>query len=112
MRDIELLENIAVHVRKLGAFPMITLGSEKVIRRYYDDVPAKYDSQTPEFDLKLADLVSAVINVDFEETPELLADVPSERLAAVGKAFEPTRIRTRNPRNRSCSSADHFRCGP
>lgn len=89
VRDVELLENIAVHVRKLGAFPLVTLGSERMTRRMFDYVPAKYDSQTPEFALELANLVTAQIGVDFGETLGLLADIPAERLAAVGKAYVP-----------------------
>ncbi len=88
-RDVELLENIAVHVQKLGAFPLVTLGSDRMSRRRYTDVPAKYDAQTPEFNLKLANLITAQIGVDFGETQGLLADIPPERLAAVGKAFQP-----------------------
>jgi len=89
VRDVELLENIAVHVRKQGAFPLVTLGSDRMTRRMYDDVPAKYDSQTPEFALKLASLITAQIGVEFGETIGLLADVPPERRAAVSKAYAP-----------------------
>jgi len=89
VRDVELLENIAVHVRKMGAFPLVTIGSDRMTRRMFTDVPSKYDSQTPEFDLKLANLITAQIGVDFGETQGLLADIPPERLAAVGKTFEP-----------------------
>jgi len=89
VRDIELLENLAVHVRKLGAFPLVTFGSDRMTRRMYTDVPTKYDSQTPELDLKLANLITAQIGVDWNETQGLLADIPPERLAAVGKAFQP-----------------------
>lgn len=88
-RDVELLENLAVHVRKLGAFPLVTFGSDRMTRRMYTDVPTKYDSQTPEFNLKLANLITAQIGVDFGETQGLLADIPPERLATVGKAFQP-----------------------
>ncbi len=89
VRNLELLENIAVQVRKLAAFPLVTLSSERMDRRYYDEVPAKYDSQTPEFDVKLATMITAWISVDFGETPDLLADVPAERRAAVAKTFQP-----------------------
>jgi len=88
-RDVELLENLAVHVRKLGAFPLVTFGSDRMTRRMYTDVPTKYDSQTPEFDLKLANLITAQIGVEWNETQGLLADIPPERLAAVGKANQP-----------------------
>lgn len=93
VRDVELLEDLAVQVRMLGAFPLISLGSERITRRYYDEVQAKYDAQTPGFNLALANLVTAVISVDYGETLELLADVPAERITTVNKAGTPVNIR-------------------
>ena len=87
VRDFELLENIAVHVRKVGAFPLVSLNSDRTARRMFDDVSAKYDSQSPEFGLKLAGLITAQIDVDFRETEALLAHVPPERVATSYKAF-------------------------
>jgi len=100
VRDFELLENIAVHVRKVGAFPLVSLNSDRMWRRSFDDVPAKYDSQTPEFDLKLAGLVTAQIDVDFTEKESLLANVPPERVAAFYKALSVVNdlMRKRNVR--------------
>ena len=89
VRDVELLEDVAVQVRKLGAFPLVTLGSDRMTRRMFTDVPAKYDSQTPEFDLKLLNLVTAIISVDWGQTMGLLADIPPERLAAQAQAGQP-----------------------
>lgn len=80
--DWDLLESIAVETRKLGAFPMVTVGSEKLARRLYDEVPAKYDSQVDTFDLKLADTVKVMINIDSTDSYGLFADVPPERIAA------------------------------
>jgi leucyl aminopeptidase (aminopeptidase T) len=89
-RDFELLENMATHVRMLGAHPLVTVGSERMERRYYDMVPAKYDSQTPEFASRLAGLVTVAINVAFGENPGLLSDVAAERIATLSKANAPT----------------------
>jgi aminopeptidase len=89
VRDVELLENIATHVRKVGAFPLVTLASDRMARRSYEDVPAKYDSQTPEFGLKLAGIITAQIVVDSQEALDVLKDVPGERLAARSKAWRP-----------------------
>ena len=86
VRQIALLENLAVHVRKLGAFPLITLGSDRLARRMYDDVPTQYDGQTPSLELRLAGIVTAEINVDFSERPDNLAGVSSKRIATVDSA--------------------------
>ena len=101
VRDVELLEDIFINVRKLGASPLLSFGSDRLTRRYYDDVPVKYDSQTPELNLKLAGIVTALISVDYNESFGLLSDVPPERFAAVNKAWTPVYDlnRARNVRN-------------
>ena len=86
VRDAELLENIAVEVRKIGAFPLVTLQSDRMTRRVYTDVPEKYDSQPPGFELQLANLVTATIVVDHSEIMGVLKDIPAHRIAARNKA--------------------------
>ncbi len=87
--DIQLLENIALQVRALGAFPLVSVGTERLARRVYDEVPAKFDSQTDQFDLKIAGLINARISVDSNENPQLFADASPDRLAAFMKAETP-----------------------
>lgn len=89
VRDIELLENIVVNVGKKGAFPILTINSDRMNRRWVTEVPEKYDSRVPESDLKLFGFITAVINVDYSETVGLFADIPAERFAARAKAYEP-----------------------
>ncbi len=54
----------------------------------YDEVPAKYDSQTPAINMKLAEVVDVMI---FTESGEgrTLQGVAPERVAAQAKAFAP-----------------------
>jgi hypothetical protein len=59
--NIELLENIAVQVRKAGAFPLVTVSTDRLAKRLYTDVPEKYDSQTDQLALKLAEVVNVAI---------------------------------------------------
>jgi len=89
VRDFELLENIAVNVRKLGAFPLVTVGSDRMTKQMYDEVPPKYDSQEPMFDLHLIKTINATINVASSESIGFLEHVPAGRLAAVGEAYKP-----------------------
>ena len=42
-QDAELLENIAVNVRKLGAWPIVEYSSDRLSKRLFCDAPAKYD---------------------------------------------------------------------
>ena len=87
VRDVELLEDIATHVRKLGAFPLVTLGSDRMNRLYFDEVPAKYDTKVPELDIKLAAMITARIGLTYNENSGLLADVPPQRRAAISETY-------------------------
>ena len=89
VRDIELLEDIAVNVRKVGAFPLISIESDRLTRRMFTDVPEKYDTQAPDGNLKLLGIVDAIISVDFSDTVGLLADIPVERFVKIGNAMKP-----------------------
>jgi aminopeptidase len=89
VNNLELLEDIVVNVRKLGAFPLLTIGSDRMTRRMYTDVPTKFDTQTPELSLKLLSFVTAMISVDYGQAPGLLADVAPERFVTLGKTNEP-----------------------
>jgi leucyl aminopeptidase (aminopeptidase T) len=86
--QIELLESIVVNVKKLGAFPLLNVGSDRLTRRLYTEVPVKYDTQTPELSLKLFDFVTATIILDFIESADLLADIPPERFVAINNSYK------------------------
>ncbi|HEX6434594.1 MAG TPA: aminopeptidase [Gemmatimonadales bacterium] len=86
--DLPLLEDIAVEVRKQGASPIVTVATNQLSRRMYDEVPAKYDALPPEGTLKLAGVVDVIIGTEAGE-PRLLKGVPAERIAARTKAFAP-----------------------
>lgn len=88
-RDTELLENIATEVRRVGAFPLVQLSTERMGLQYFSKVPAKYDSQEPKLDYELVKLFNVNINVDSSEAPDAFAAVPVERQAALGNAFAP-----------------------
>jgi aminopeptidase len=85
--DLPLLENLAVAVRQRGAYPLISLSSGPLTRRMFDEVSPQYDSQLPQFDLKLADVVNAQILVELPDVEPALAGVPAARLAAYYKAL-------------------------
>lgn len=89
VRDLELLENINTDVRKAGAFPLLTIGSDRMFKKYYEEVPEKYDSQPPELDLKLATLPAVTIGIETNESDDIATGISPARLASVGKAGEP-----------------------
>ena len=89
LRDAGLMEDLAIEARKLGAQPLLSIWSERLTRRSYDEVPPKYDDQEPKLDLVVAKLFDAQIAIDFGESEGLLAGVPEERIAARAKAGAP-----------------------
>lgn len=88
-RDTELLENIATEVRRLGAFAIVSLSTQRMGLLYFSKVPAKYDGQEPKLDIALARLFDVSINVDSSEALDAFAHVPPGRLATLGQAFAP-----------------------
>lgn len=89
VRDAELLENLATDVRKNGGFALVTISSDRMFKKYYEEVPDKYDSRAPDLQLKLATLPAATINIDSNESDDVASGISPARLAAVGKAGQP-----------------------
>jgi leucyl aminopeptidase (aminopeptidase T) len=84
-RDAALLEDLAVETMKAGGQPLITLTSEQLARRSYDEVPASFDSQPQTLGVGLVNLFDAQILVDVGESDSTLQGVPAARLAARAK---------------------------
>ena len=93
--DLPLLEDVAVQIRKQGGSSIVTIATNKLNRRLYDEVPAKYDTVPPEGMLKLAGIIDVVIGTEAGEA-RLLKGVPAGRIAARAKAFEPISRLMRN----------------
>ena len=88
-QDQELLENIAVHVRKAGAFPTVALSSDRLAKRLFFDVPEKFDTQADTLGLKLADSFNVLIGLDSNLEEGVFADADPKRQAARAKAGQP-----------------------
>ena len=58
-------------------------------KKYYETVPEKYDTQSPDLDLKLATLPTVAVNIDSTEAEDVLAGVSPTRLANAGKTAQP-----------------------
>src|SRR4051812_37846324 len=95
-----LLEEIALSCRKAGAFPFISAASEQLARRMIDEVPAKYDSQANDLDLRLVDVFNVNINVDSMETEGLMSGVDPARVAARAAAERPVMDAALKSKNR------------
>jgi len=87
--DAELMENLAVEARKLGAFPLVSYNSDRLSKRLFFDVPAEYDSQQDALGMALADVVDVNIELGNTTTENLFEGADPARVAARNKAFEP-----------------------
>lgn len=86
--DAELLEDLAVHVRKAGAFPIVFYGTDRLDKRMFFDVPAQYDAQQDKAAMGIAGIADVTINVNNGATENLLDGADPARLAARAKAGE------------------------
>lgn len=91
IKDAELLEELSIEVRKLGAFPLMNMYHDNPERqkRALQEIPAKWDSQTNQLSLKLAGMTNVNISINNSEPVNLLEHFPQERLEAMSKANEP-----------------------
>jgi aminopeptidase len=87
--DAELIENLAVNVRKVGGFPLVEYNSDRLAKRLFFDVPEKYDTQMDLLSRKLADDVDVVITLGNNASENLFEGADPKRMAARGKANEP-----------------------
>ncbi|HYO46822.1 MAG TPA: aminopeptidase, partial [Gemmatimonadota bacterium] len=95
VREMQLLEDLTFHVRSLGAFPLLTITSDRLMERESTEVPSRYDETTDALQLALMDVIDVWLVVAPDMAPDLLADVPPERMAAQGAAFQPINHRSR-----------------
>lgn len=86
--DRELLEDLAVAVRRAGANPLVLVDSDSMLRRYYSEVDAKYDSQAAAVRARLAEISDVRIRIDRGDAPDTTGEVPASRVATTMESFE------------------------
>jgi aminopeptidase len=86
--DLPLLEDLAVEVQRRGGSPLVTVGTERLRRRLYDEVPATFDTISPAANLKLAGIVDVIIGTESGEQ-RTLEGVPPARIEARKRADGP-----------------------
>jgi len=89
VRDIDLLEDLSIEAMKAGAEPMMLIGREKFQRRYYDEVPAKFDASAKKYSQKIAEAETVKISIGGVEFPGLLKDVAAARITAANNSYLP-----------------------
>ncbi|HEY5946520.1 MAG TPA: aminopeptidase [Kofleriaceae bacterium] len=98
--DVALLEDIAIAVRKRGAFPLVTITTDKIATAMNTTVPAKYDAQAPKLELGLAQLVDVYIDIPAVRDPGIVSMLAPERAAQRAKAKQVVDDRRRDHKAR------------
>ncbi|HSD86290.1 MAG TPA: aminopeptidase [Kofleriaceae bacterium] len=93
--DLPLLEEVAIAVRKRGAFPLLTIETDKLAKASNTEVPAKYDSQAPKLGLQLANIVDVYIQIPAVRDPGIPAMLAPDRAAKRAKAGQAVDERRR-----------------
>lgn len=73
-------------MQRRGGQPLELFGRTERARRYFDEVPAKFDAARGDLWLKLAELPQVTIEVG-GDAPELWRGVPAERLTTVNQSY-------------------------
>jgi leucyl aminopeptidase (aminopeptidase T) len=94
VEDNQLMEALAIAVRRRGAFPLLTVTSDRLERSMYEKVSEKFDAQPPELELKLAEIISVLIEL-VPESDEVYPGIPPERIAKVFASRQPLHARHR-----------------
>lgn len=85
--DRELLEDLAVAVRKVGGNPLVWVDSDAMLRRFYEEVPEKYDGQAGAVRRKLAESFNVRLRIDRGDSAEGTGDLPAARVATAHESF-------------------------
>ncbi len=83
--NFEFLEDIALHVRKNGAFPVIKSSSDSLEKKIIEGVEKKYLKKTPDYYLRWLDDIDGVIGIDPRKDPNILSHLPEDKIGAKRK---------------------------
>lgn len=101
--EIDLMAAIQVAVSKAGGQAVLTLNIPEANKRAVMETPIEHLEQLPTAGLLLDKITDVFINVGSIEDPDLFADVPEERLAALRQAGVPLTRAFNNMRFRSAT---------
>lgn len=88
LQDAALMEDLAVEVARVGGFPMIEYGSDRLSKRLFFDVPEKYDARQDALVAKLVDAFDVVISLGNGTSENLFEGADPKRMAARAMANE------------------------
>jgi len=89
IHNFELVENIAVNIKKKGAFPVIKASTERLQKKMTEEVDKDILGKTPEHMLRWMDDIDGNIGIDSQKDPRVLQQLPEDKIGAQRKARKP-----------------------
>ncbi|MEF8873461.1 MAG: aminopeptidase [Candidatus Thermoplasmatota archaeon] len=89
IHNFELVEDIAVNIKKNGAFPVTRASTERLTRKMTEEVDKDILEKTPEHMIGWLDDVDGRIGLDYQKDPRVLQQLPEEKIGAQRKARKP-----------------------
>ncbi len=91
IHNFELVENMAVDIRKKGAFPVVSADTDRMNKRTIEEVDINYLEKTREYYLRWLDDVDGVISLDSRKDPRIFSELPEDKIGATRRANRPIR---------------------
>ncbi|MCL6451731.1 MAG: aminopeptidase [Acetobacteraceae bacterium] len=88
VHNFELVEDLAVNIRRAGAFPVITVTSDRLTHRLVSELDVNTLREVPSYLLRWLDEVNGIIDVDGSRDPRCLQDLPEDRVSACRAGLE------------------------
>jgi leucyl aminopeptidase (aminopeptidase T) len=82
----QLIEEVAVEIRKVGGFPLVDLSWESLSARLINEVSDEYLAQEPRYRAKLVAMVDCSIGIAPHEDPRKLACIDPGKSRILGEA--------------------------
>jgi aminopeptidase len=79
--DLPLMERLAIAVAKVGGHPVVTVFTDEMLRRWYAEVPDRFDARRDEWIWQMTERADVIIEFHSLD-PSVFGEVPPERLAA------------------------------
>jgi leucyl aminopeptidase (aminopeptidase T) len=89
VRDIDLIEDLAIASARHGAAPLQLVERERTGVRYFTEVPEKYDGSRAAFAIQLAGMPTVWFQVVSSADPGLYKAIPAARITTAWKSFRP-----------------------
>ena len=87
LHNLELIEEIAVQIRKNGAIPMVSIGWESILRRLINDAPDSCLKIPPRYRVDIENLIDCRISLPMVPDERSAARMNPEKIRLVSKAL-------------------------